>query len=127
MRILLRKFSSFFYGGRGIKSCLLITTVTIKFSHLCKLMESLEFLSCLPTPFSQNVHTTKKSSKLLRARSRPQRPSGRFLLRRRLLCGPDKWRINSWSDSNVSWQKQQLKWPVSPLSPPPPPTEMTFL
>lgn len=57
--------------------------------------------------------------------SRSQRPSGRFLLRSRLLCGPDRWRISSWSDSNVSWQKQQLKCPESPLSPPPP-TDITL-
>ena len=34
--------------------------------------------------------------------------SCKFLLNNKLLCAPDKCRINSWRVSKLSWQKQQL-------------------
>lgn len=37
--------------------------------------------------------------------------SCKFLLRRRLLCGPERCRMSSGNASNVNWQKQQLNLP----------------
>lgn len=43
-----------------------------------------------------------------------RRQSLRFLLSRRLLCGPDRWRISSCRLSNESVQKQQLNLAPGP-------------
>lgn len=52
--------------------------------------------------------------------------SCRFLLRSKLLWGPERCLISSCNESNVNWQKQQLKWPVSPSLLAPPPADITF-